>query len=70
MIADVNGDGDYLDPTETRRKRKTFTLKRRPHHRGSVPSHLRAGIYHNPKIDCPPPSGCQIDVDNVQVLAP
>ena len=70
VIADVNGDGDYLDPTETRRKRKTFTLKRRPHHRGSVPSHLRAGIYHNPEIECPPPSGCQIDVDNVQVLAP
>lgn len=70
VIADVNGDGDYLDATERTRKRKTFTLKRRLNGRGSVPSHLRTGIYHNPVIHCPPPSGCQIDVDNVQVLAP
>lgn len=70
VLADVNGDGDYSDATEHWRKRKTFTLKRRLHGRGSVPSHLRAGIYHNPAIDCPGPEGCQVDIDNVQVLAP
>ena len=71
VIADLNGDGDYLDAREGKRKRKTFTLKRQLHRRSaSVPSHLRAGIYHDPAIDCPPPAGCQIDIDNVQVLAP
>jgi hypothetical protein len=71
VIADVNGDGDYLDATERKRKRRGFTLKRQLHnHRASVPSHLRAGIYHDPAISCPPPSGCEIHVDNVQVLAP
>ena len=33
----------------------------------TIPDHLRAGIYHNPSISCPPPSGCSVDVDNVQV---
>ena len=35
-----------------------------------IPSHLRAGIYHNPVIPCVAPSGCSVDVDNVQVMAP
>jgi hypothetical protein len=33
-----------------------------------IPSHLRAGIYHNPVIPCP--GGCSVDVDNVQVVGP
>jgi hypothetical protein len=33
-----------------------------------IPSHLRAGIYHNPVIPCP--RGCSVDVDNVEVVAP
>jgi Polysaccharide lyase len=36
----------------------------------SIPSHLRLGLYHNPSIPCPPPSGCSLDIDNVQVLEP
>jgi hypothetical protein len=33
-----------------------------------IPSHLRAGIYHNPIIPCP--GGCSVDLDNVEVVAP
>ena len=33
-----------------------------------LPSHLRVGLYHNPVIPCP--SGCHLDVDNIQVLKP
>jgi hypothetical protein len=36
----------------------------------SIPSHMRAGIYHNASIVCPPPNGCSTEVDNFQVLAP
>jgi hypothetical protein len=32
----------------------------------SIPDHLRAGIYQNPNYSCP--SGCSVDVDNVQVV--
>lgn len=32
-----------------------------------IPSHLRAGIYHNPIIPCP--GGCSVDLDNVEVMA-
>jgi hypothetical protein len=35
-----------------------------------IPSHLRAGLYHNANIPCPAPSGCSIDIDNVQVVKP
>ena len=31
-------------------------------------SHLRVGLYHNPVIPCP--SGCHLDIDNVQVVRP
>jgi hypothetical protein len=33
-----------------------------------IPSHLRAGIYHNPLIPCP--GGCSVDLDNVEVVGP
>jgi hypothetical protein len=33
-----------------------------------IPSHLRAGIYHNPIIPCP--AGCSVDLDNIEVVAP
>jgi hypothetical protein len=35
-----------------------------------IPSHLRMGVYHDPSIPCPSPTGCSIDIDNVQVVAP
>jgi NAD(P)-dependent dehydrogenase (short-subunit alcohol dehydrogenase family) len=36
----------------------------------SIPSHLRAGIYHEEQynaVNCPEPTGCAIEIDNVQV---
>ena len=33
-----------------------------------IPSHLRAGIYHNSVISCP--GGCSVDLDNVEVVSP
>jgi hypothetical protein len=76
--ADLNGDHDTDDPGETSRRIRTFTLKTEV--RGgdrdglkpgrSIPSHLRSGLYQDPAISCPPPGGCQLDLDNVQVLDP
>ena len=34
----------------------------------SIPSHLRMGISHDPSIPCPSPTGCSIDLDNIQVI--
>jgi hypothetical protein len=80
VSADLNGDGDFDDPGERSPVFHLKTLKTevegpngdtdgiaagRP-----VPSHLRAGIYHNPKIHCPAPNGCSVEVDNVEVLGP
>jgi Polysaccharide lyase len=80
---DLNGDGDFADPGELSRGFHTYTLKietpggsaadgspdgiqtGRP-----IPSHLRAGLYHDSSVPCPPPTGCQVDIDNVQVLRP
>jgi hypothetical protein len=28
------------------------------------------GIYHNPAIACPPPGGCSVNIDNVEVVGP
>ncbi len=78
LKADLNGDFDYLDPKERSRRIRTHTLKTEI--RGgakdgiragrSIPDHLRTGIYHDPAVPCPPPAGCFIDIDNVQVVAP
>ena len=75
---DLNGDGDFADPGELSPGFRTYTLKIQP--RGSVldgirpgrsvPSHLRAGIYHETDIPCPAPVGCPVDIDNVQVVRP
>jgi hypothetical protein len=34
------------------------------------PDVLLLGLYHDPSIACPPPSGCSVDIDNVQVARP
>jgi hypothetical protein len=76
LHSDLNRDGDDSDPGEQSPEIHTYTLKQEtsgPVNSGiapgdSIPSHLRMGIYHNPSIACP--SGCSVDVDNVQVLAP
>jgi hypothetical protein len=74
---DLDGDGDFADPGELSRVMHTYTLKEEMPPGGdgirpgqAVPSHLRAGIYHNPSIPCPRPTGCSVDIDNVQVLRP
>ncbi|MBM3667308.1 MAG: hypothetical protein FJW90_07485 [Actinobacteria bacterium] len=69
---------DLADPGERSRRIRTNTLKVETRgtksdgiRRGkSIPSHLRAGIHHDPVMDRPAPAGCAVDVDNVQVLAP
>jgi hypothetical protein len=73
--ADLNDDGDAADAGERSPKIQTFTLKRETG--GSrddglrlgepIPSHLRAGIYHDPAIDCGE-STCAVELDNVQVV--
>jgi hypothetical protein len=79
VYADLNGDGDALDVSERSSGIHTYTLKREI--RGgrdtdgidpgeSIPSHLRAGIYHKPTIGCPTPTGCASQIDNVVVVAP
>ena len=77
VYVDLNRDGDATDHGEQSRRFHTYTLKREtsggtgdgipPGH--SIPSHLRAGIYHNPAIRCPK-GGCAVDLDNVQVVRP
>jgi hypothetical protein len=80
VSADLNGDGDFEDPGERSPVFHVRTLKTEidgPNGEGDgiapgepIPSHLRAGIYHNPAIPCRPPGGCSVQVDNVQILAP
>jgi hypothetical protein len=76
VSADLNGDGDFNDPGERSPVIHGATLATEvPGYPGDgiaagagIPSHLRMGIYHDPAIHCPPPKGCSVDVDNVQVL--
>ncbi len=80
VSVDLNGDGDFEDPGERSPVFHVATLKREAEgpNGGSdgipagapVPSHLRAGIYHDPAIHCPAPRGCSVEIDNVQVLGP
>ena len=75
MYVDTNGDGDAADEGEQSPVVNIPTIKREiaggwegdgiaageP-----IPSHLRAGVYHDPVIPCV--TGCSIDLDNVQVV--
>lgn len=78
VSADLNSDGDFLDPGETSPRVRTYTLKVETAGGGrdgirpgrSLVSHLSTGIYHDPAISCLPPLGCYTDIDNVQVLSP
>jgi hypothetical protein len=71
---DLNGDGDFLDANEQSPVMHLATLD--PEVGGgdglkdgaAIPDHLRLGLYHDPAIPCPPPQGCSVDVDNVQVV--
>jgi hypothetical protein len=83
LYLDRNGDGDSLDASEQSPAITSHTLKyETPDPDGaandtdglapgsSIPSHLRVGLYHDPSIECPAPSGCSVQVDNVQVVGP
>jgi hypothetical protein len=73
---DLNADGDFSDLDEVSPVFRTNTLKREIEGDANdgyvtgepLPSHLRAGIYHDEVIPCPPPAGCAVDIDNVQVV--
>jgi hypothetical protein len=76
-FADLNGDGDAADTAERSPEIRTYTLKRETEGGSatdgiapgeSIPSHLRMGIYHHPDIPCPPPTGCAVELNDVQVL--
>ena len=78
VSADLNNDGDFDDPGERSPVIHTATMATEiAGYPGDgvavgtgIPSHLRVGVYHDPAIACPQPTGCSIDVDNVQVVAP
>ena len=78
VYADLNNDGDFADSGETSGTIAGYTLKREIAgttadglaQGDSIPSHLRTGIYHDPFYSCPSPTGCFVDVDNVQVVDP
>ena len=83
VYVDLNGDGDFGDAGEVSPTFHVATLRaEQPRLPGgtysdvpspwpvghSIPDHLRAGIYENPDYPCP--SGCSVDIDNVQVVEP
>jgi hypothetical protein len=72
ISADLNNDGDYSDTigggSEQSSTIHQFTLKKYQLQSGSITSHLRTGIYHDPTYNCA--SGCTVDIDNVQVVTP
>ncbi len=77
MYVDRNGDGDAHDKHERSPRLHVSTLMRElPGETiaglpagASIPSHLRVGLYHDPRYSCPAPKGCSIQVDNVRVAA-
>jgi hypothetical protein len=77
VYVDLNGDGDFDDAGEQSPTIHTYTLKYEiPGPKTdlapgqSIPSHLRMGLYHDSSVSCPAPSGCSVDIDNVEVAKP
>jgi hypothetical protein len=78
VYVDLNGDGDALDAGEMSPRIATYTEKYEIAGNDgdglsagdAIPSHLRVGPYHDPSIACPAPTGCAVEIDNVQVVAP
>jgi Polysaccharide lyase len=75
VYVDLNGDGDFNDAGEQSPTFQTYTLKYEipGPEKGlapgqSIPSHLRLGIYHDSSISCPAPSGCSVNIDNIEVV--
>ena len=77
VAADLNADGDAHDTDERSRKIKIATLKTEGTGTDddgivqgtAIPSHLRAGVYHEPSYRCSRYK-CSIGVDNVGVYEP
>jgi hypothetical protein len=68
LYVDLNGDGDALDRGEQSPVVTGQTLASEASTGRPLPSALMLGIYHSPVIACPAPSGCHVDIDNVQVV--
>lgn len=74
LYVDLNGDNDFSDANESSPAMQMATLRAEtagpgPSHYEvgqSIPDHLRAGVYQNPDYSCP--TGCSVDVDNVQII--
>lgn len=75
VSADLNADGDIDDAGERSPRIGGATLATEVEGGHSIPvgeaipSHLRAGIYHDRDIACSSPTGCAAEIDNVQVIA-
>ena len=77
VYTDLNQDGDASDNNESSPVVHRPTLLTETEAAGyavqpggSIPSHLRAGVYQNTNYSCPGPAGCYADFDNVQVVRP
>jgi hypothetical protein len=71
--ADLDEDGDLEEDSG---EIATYTLKRETEggEEGDgiepgepIPSHLRIGLYHDPKVKCPKPRGCSVEFDSIEV---
>ena len=68
LFVDHNGDGDALDRGEQSPLISGPTLGAEASTGEPIPNFLTVGIYHDSAIDCRPPPGCSVDVDNIQVV--
>jgi hypothetical protein len=80
VYTDLNGDGEFWDQGEESRRFELATqVAETAGPNGdtdgliagdAIPSHLRLGIYHASSISCPAPTGCAMEIDNVEVVGP
>ena len=68
VYVDRNGDGDALDRGERSPMITGQTLGAESSTGQPIPSFLMVGIYHDRSINCQPPTGCSVDIDNAQVV--
>ena len=73
--ADLDGDGELEeDSGEIETRRSSCETEGGEEGDGiepgeAIPSHLRIGLYHDPKIPCPEPKGCSVEFDEVEIAA-
>jgi chitodextrinase len=68
LYVDLNGDGDALDSGEQSPWITGQTLATESSSGKAIPSSLMLGMYHDSSIPCPGPTGCQVGIDNVEVV--